>query len=173
MEDASGLVLGMLMIGPLIGTLVSSIVPLLLLVLVFMLVRRRGAGAGLVTGRSGLGGCLAVVRWGLLLAVLPVSLFCGLMVVSIGGVIHPPLVEVVTPWVCEGGDARLRTEDYSYKPGQHGTSMTFWCTDAQGQSRDITFKVLGAATLFYSGIFAAVLLPLAFGVGRCLRMPPP
>lgn len=155
------------MIGPLIGMLVSTAVPIVLAV---VLLRRRRAGKMQTAGQSGLAGCLAVVRRGLLLAALPASLFCGLMVVSIGGVIHPPIVEVVTPWVCDGGNARLHTEDYSYKPGQRGTSMTFSCTDAQGQSRDITFKVLGAATLFYSAILAAILLPLAWWVGRFMRL---
>ena len=166
MEDASALVLGLTLLLPLLGTLASAVVPV---VLVVVLLRAFRGGGTPAAGRSRAGGCLAFVRGGMLLAVLPVSLFIGLMIATIGGVIHPPIVEVVLPRVCEG-DARLHTEGYSYKPGQHGTSMVYTCTDASGESREITLKVLGAATLFYSAILAAILLPLAWLAGRFMRL---
>ena len=159
---------GLSLIGPLIGAWVAIVWVIVPFVLVRVLLRRHGAGADM-RQTAAYSGPAPMRRRGLLLVVLPVSLFCGLMIAVVGGVIHPPIVGVVTPWVCDGGDAKLHMQDYSYKPGQHGTRMTFSCTDAQGQSRDITLKVLGAAALFHSTVLVVILLPLGWWAGRLMR----
>lgn len=114
------------------------------------------------------GGCFAVVRWGIRLAAIPVSLFIGLMIVTIGGVAQPKIPLAAAHYICDG-ETRVNSQDYSYKPGQRGTSITFICTDAQGKQEDISFKLLGVATLYYSAIVALFLLPLTWLVSLAFK----
>ncbi len=168
-----GIVTFLPMLLGLLMTPLSLLVPGIFLVILWRILRRSPTAsllrtspiAPMVEGRAN--GCLMAIRVGILLAMLPISLFCGLMVASIGGVIYPPVVQVTTPWVCDG-DSQLHTRDYSYKPGQHGTSMVFTCSE-DGEDKDITMKVFGAATLLYSAISCALLLPLTLLLFWLLR----
>ncbi|WP_297833413.1 SHOCT domain-containing protein [Thermomonas sp.] len=149
-------------------SLLTSLLPLLIVPLVigFVLYRLK-RGFGLPT--SPFGGKLArLATFALPVILLPICLFCGLMVAVIGGVTYPPTVEVAAPWVCDG-PIQLDTRNYSYKPGQHGTSMTYTCAEAQGAQHDVTLRLLGAATLLYSAILYALALVLLLAVRLLFR----
>src|SRR3546814_9546873 len=70
-------------------------------------------------------GLVAQFGCGLLLLV-PVCAFGGIMVASAGGAIHPPLVTVAAPYVCDG-TVEAQSRNYSYKPGQQGVARTIFC----------------------------------------------
>lgn len=95
-----------------------------------------------------------------LIGLLCVSGFAGLMVATAGGAVHPPVVTVAAPYVCDG-TVETRSQNYSYRPGQSGVARTILCTRADGAAHDITLKTIGAATVYYTLIFMAVGLVLA------------
>ncbi len=84
-----------------------------------------------------------------LIWIMVISLFCGLMVASAGIAIYPPLVRVAEPIV---GKIRIETVDYSYKPGQRGTSISFYLMDKNGVEEDGTIYAGFIAFLIYSAI---------------------
>jgi hypothetical protein len=94
--------------------------------------------------------------------------FCGLMVATAGGAMNPALVTRAAPWVCDG-TVETRSRDYSYKPGQQGTSHNITCTEADGGSRDITLRAIGAATIYYTLIFLPFGLLLLLAVRALFR----
>ena len=151
MDDASIFSAGMVAVNVLAG-------PVILLVgglVVIAFTRRRSGG-----GSSG-----SAVRWGCgMLMLLPICGFWGLMVATAGGAIHPPLVTVAAPYVCDG-TVETRSQGYSYKPGQHGVSRTIFCVEAGGERRDITLRAIGAATIYYTLIF----LPIGLVLGLIVR----
>jgi hypothetical protein len=83
------------------------------------------------------------------------------MVASAGGAIHPPLVTVAAPYVCDG-TIETHSQNYSYKPGQSGVTRTILCIEANGTSRDISLRTIGAAAVYYTLIFLAAGLVLIF-----------
>lgn len=85
--------------------------------------------------------------------------FCGLMIAVVGGVIHPPVIELGGAALCDGNLA-TDTQAYSYKPGQSGTSLAILCTQRSGAVDDITLPAIGMSALIYSGVLlmAALLL---------------
>lgn len=103
-----------------------------------------------------------------LFAVLPVSLFVGLMIGTAGVAVHPPIAFIATPLVC-AGEVEVESQNYSYRPGQSGVTRTIWCvTRGEGGKPardDITFKAIGASFLVYSAI-AFVLLQLLWWMLR-------
>lgn len=103
-----------------------------------------------------------------LLVLLPVCGFCGLMVATAGGAIHPPLVTVAAPYVCDG-TVELQSQGYSYKPGQRGVARTISCLGPDGRKRDITLRAIGAATVYYTLIFLPVWLLIGIAARRWLR----
>jgi len=102
-------------------------------------------------------------RWLGLIPVAGFALFTGLMITSIGGVLHPPLLKIATPLVCDG-PMEIVSSPYSYKPGQHGTSIQPMCVDpASGERRNVTFPVLAWTTAIFSAIaFVPILLVCLF-----------
>lgn len=88
---------------------------------------------------------------------IPVSLFIGLMIASAGGALHPPLLTVAAPVLCDGG-MDITSRSYSYKPGQSGTSHTIRC-ERQGRVEEVTLRAIGVSALIY-GAGAWVLLTL-------------
>lgn len=90
---------------------------------------------------------------------IPVSLFIGLMIASAGGALHPPLLTVAAPVLCDG-DMDITSRSYSYKPGQRGTSHTIRC-ERQGRVEEVTLRAIGVSTLIY-GAGAWVLLTLLY-----------
>ena len=103
-----------------------------------------------------------------LFAVLPASLFVGLMIATAGVAVHPPIAFIATPLVC-AGEVEVELQNYSYRPGQSGVTRTIWCLSGgeggKPAREDITFKAVGASFLIYSGI-AFVLLQLLWWMLR-------
>ncbi|HUH22579.1 MAG TPA: SHOCT domain-containing protein [Brevundimonas sp.] len=130
------------------------IVPLILLFVVRAILR----GKRPPSGRSDPSWSSMKICCGLLV-LLGVSSFAGLMVATAGGAIHPPVITVAAPYVCDG-TVDVRSQNYSYRPGQRGVARTILCTGADGEARDITLKTMGAATICYALIFLAVGLAL-------------
>src|SRR3546814_13875730 len=52
-----------------------------------------------------------------LMVLLPICAFGGVMVASAGRALHPPLVTVAAPYVCDG-TVETQSQNYSYKPAQ-------------------------------------------------------
>lgn len=103
------------------------------------------------------------------LAVLPASLFIGLMIASAGTALYPPVTRIAAPLVCPGGRLDYRSHGASYRPGEYIVTRTILCvsgTDGpKGAGRkDVTLKAAGAAFLIYSAI--------AFLLLRFLVLPP-
>ncbi|HWK61847.1 MAG TPA: SHOCT domain-containing protein [Eoetvoesiella sp.] len=69
------------------------------------------------------------------------------MIASAGGALHPPLLTVAAPVLCDG-DMDITSRSYSYKPGQHGTSHTIRC-ERQGRAEEVTLRAIGVSTLIY------------------------
>lgn len=148
MSDSAIFTIGMFLLGP-------AIIVIFLLVAKLALRRRPGPAAKL--------GCA-------LLVLLGVAAFCGIMVASAGGAIHPPLVERAAPYACDGTVERL-SQNYSYKPGQQGVSHTIYCIAPDGTRRDITLRAIGAASIYY-GLYAfggLILLGLLLALFRPRR----
>ncbi len=113
-------------------------------------------------------GCLGIIRWAIRFAALPIALFIGLMIVSVGGAIQPKITQVAESLVCDT-PTQIDSRGYSYKPGQQGTSISFTCTDTQGQKKDVTLKMIGAATLLYSAAVLVFLLPALWGLSLLIK----
>jgi hypothetical protein len=151
-----------------VAVFAANLLPLLLVPIAFILVRRalrRHGTAGTMTRlvprpRTWL-------RYGWLLAI-PVCAFAGLMVATIGGALHPSLLMKAAPYVCDG-KVEIESRKYSYKPGQQGVARQMFCIEADGSPRDITLPAIGATSLYYALIFLAAVLTL--GVGLFLFRP--
>lgn len=133
----------------------ALIVPLVL----FFVFRSLLRGSGLPASRSNPSWSAMKIGCGLFF-LLCISGFSGLMVATAGGAIHPPVITVAAPYVCDG-TVDVRSQNYSYKPGQNGVARTILCAGADGEARDITLKTIGTATIYYTLIFMAVGLGLA------------
>ncbi|MBB5708439.1 MULTISPECIES: SHOCT domain-containing protein [Sphingopyxis] len=150
MEDSTIFTVGMVLFPFLLG-------PAIILALTLVgraALRRRGQGntSCNLTGPA--------VRWGCgLSALILVCAFCGLMVASAGGAIHPPLVTVAAPYVCDG-TVETQSRSYSYKPGQQGIARNIFCLDLDGRQRDITLRTIGAAAVYYTLLFLSAALVL-------------
>ena len=158
MDDSTIFTVGMFLFPLLLGPAIISV-----LVLVGRAASRRAA-LGATPGAL----VPPAARWGCgLSALLGICGFCGVMVASAGGAIHPPLVTVAAPYVCEG-TVETQSRNYSYKPGQQGVARNIFCIGPDGARRDITLRVLGAAAVYYTLIFLAAALGLVALV-RLLR----
>jgi len=124
----------------------------------------RGKARGIAPGSPS-----PVARTGCgLMALLPICAFGGVMVASAGGAIHPPLVTVAAPYVCDG-TVETRSQNYSYKPGQQGVAHHIFCTGPDGERRDITLRTVGAAAVYYTLLLFPIVLLLAMIVRRTVR----
>jgi hypothetical protein len=130
------------------------IIPLVL-IMVGRAVQRRG---GRQPGPAARFGCA-------MLLVVPVCAFCGIMVAAVGGALHPPVITVAAPYVCDGM-IETQSQDYSYRPGQQGTAHNVFCSEADGNRRDITLRTFGAASLYYT----LIILAAAVVLGGLLRL---
>lgn len=136
-----------------------AIVPVVVLLLV---------GRKLAAARRLQRALLPRVSWKLrLIGLAGVSLFTGLMIATAAGAIHPPIVAPGARLVCDG-TLEMRSQAYSYKPGQRGVSHTITCVTADGGRQEITLSAILASTLLYAGGVFAVLL-LWSGLRRALR----
>lgn len=139
-----------------------------------------GLGLGLVLGlvppllfawfgrrlwaRLFLGLCRSTGPWGHGLKA-GLSLFSGLMLSAAVGVFVPALWSPGAQLLCDG-QLDLASQNYSYKPGQHGTSMNLTCTQEGGEQVRITIASIFVSALLY-GVLLFLLLEL---LGFLLRM---
>lgn len=97
------------------------------------------------------------IQWRVLWLLLS-SAFVGLMIATIGGAIHPPLVQPTAQLLCDG-TVQMQSQNYSYKPGQSGVSHTISCIAPDGAADEITLSsVFAAAALYGTAIFVLRLL---------------
>src|SRR3546814_15409786 len=104
MSDGAIFTIGMFLFQLLLG-------PAILLILVL------GGRAALrnKAGRTASDSPSPITRLGCgLMVLLPICAFGGVMVASAGGAIHPPLVTVAAPYVCDG-TVETQSQNYSYK----------------------------------------------------------
>lgn len=79
------------------------------------------------------------------------SLFIGFVLISVAaGAIFPSLHKLTAPLICRG-EMQIETNEYSYKPGQHGTDIHMYCVDG-GSKKEITFALIGMTGLVASAI---------------------
>jgi len=99
-----------------------------------------------------------------------VSLFIGTMIATAGGAIHPDLLNVAVPYVCDGrGGADMVSTPYSYRPGQQGVSRQVICPGPDGAGEDQTLHVVVTACLIY-GLFAFAFLMLLVFARKATRL---
>ncbi|MGV7120826.1 SHOCT domain-containing protein [Sphingopyxis sp. 550A] len=144
MGDWAIFTVGMMLLGPVVILIVGLI------------------GSMTVRGIARGGASAATARWGCgLVGLTAICGFCGVMVASAGGALHPPLVTVAAPYVCDG-TVETQSRNYSYKPGQQGVARNIFCLDPDGGRRDITLRAAGAAAVYYTLIFLVAGLVLVF-----------
>jgi hypothetical protein len=135
-------------------TILGIVLPLAVPVVILFFLRRRIPGLSAVLSiRNQFLSRLLGYQW----FRIPVSLFIGLMIATAGGALHPPLLAVAAPVLCDG-DMDISSQNYSYKPGQSGTSHTIRC-EREGRVQEVTLRAIGVSTLIY-GAGAWVLLTL-------------
>jgi len=151
MDDSTIFTVGMFLLPLLLGPAI-----ILVLILVGRAATRRAA-----RGDTSGGPVPPAARWGCGLSLLfGVCAFCGLMVATAGGAVHPLLVMVAVPYVCDG-TVEAQSRHYSYRPGQRGIARNIYCIGTDGERRDVTLRAVGAATIYYTLIcFAAALVLL-------------
>jgi len=87
------------------------------------------------------------------LGLLGISLFTGIIIVSIGlGAAFPAMERVAAPFVCGARTLDLQLDHYSYKPGQSGYIITWTCVGRPGSGEDVTWKIILVAGLIYSAL---------------------
>ena len=97
----------------------------------------------------------------MLLIAICVSLFLGLMCVSLGAA-FPQLMAIGGPLVCRGGEFGIDSQSYSLPNGQRGTTRSPYCIDEpSGEKKGVTFPLVVVDTLIYGAIvFSLLLIPL-------------
>ncbi len=92
---------------------------------------------------------------------LCMSLFIGLMCVSLGAA-FPPLMTIGGQLVCGGGEFGLDSQSYSLPNGERGTTRSPFCIDEpSGERRGVTFSLVIVDTLIYATLsFVALSVPL-------------
>lgn len=135
-------------------TILGIVLPLAVPVVILFFLRRRIPGlSALFSIRNQFLSRLFGRQW----LRIPVSLFIGLMIATAGGALHPPLLTVAAPVLCDG-DMDISSRSYSYKPGQSGTAHTIRC-EREARVQEVTLRAIGVSTLIY-GAGAWVLLTL-------------
>ncbi len=87
------------------------------------------------------------------LGLLGISLFTGIIIVSIGlGAAFPGMERVAGPFVCGARTLDLQLDHYSYKPGQSGYTITWSCVGRPGAAQDVTWRIILVAGLIYSAV---------------------
>jgi len=99
-----------------------------------------------------------------------VSLFLGLMCVSVGAA-FPQLMAIGGPLVCSGGEFGIDSQSYSLPNGERGTTRSPYCIDEpSGEKKGVTFPLVVVDTLIY-GAIAFVLLLVPLGVLLVIVIP--
>ena len=95
------------------------------------------------------------------LGVLGVSMFCGIILVSIAlGAIIPKVINpIAKPLVCSNGNLEITQNTTSYRPGESDTWTTDTCVDsATGQQQDVSLQTTLGAGIIYSLIIFVILM---------------
>jgi hypothetical protein len=95
------------------------------------------------------------------LGVLAVSMFCGIILVSIAlGAIIPKVINpIAKPLVCSNGNLEITQNTTSYKPGESDTWTTDTCVDSTtGQQQDVSLQTTLGAGMIYSLIIFAIIM---------------
>lgn len=137
-------------------TILGIVLPIALPIVILFFLRRRIPGlSALFSIRNQFLSRLLSYQW----FRIPIGLFIGLMIATAGGALHPPLLTVAAPVLCDG-DMDISSRNYSYKPGQSGTAHTIRC-EREGRVQEVTLRAIGVSTLIY-GAGAWVLLTLLY-----------
>jgi len=95
------------------------------------------------------------------LGVLGVSMFCGIILVSIAlGAIIPKVINpIAKPLVCSNGNLEITQNTTSYRPGESDTWTTDTCVDsATGQQQDVSLQTTLGAGIIYSLIIFVIIM---------------
>jgi len=95
------------------------------------------------------------------LGVLGVSMFCGIILVSVAlGAIIPKVINpIAKPLVCSNGNLEITQNTTSYRPGESDTWTTDTCVDsATGQQQDVSLQTTLGAGIIYSLIIFVILM---------------
>lgn len=98
------------------------------------------------------------------LGVLGVSMFCGIILVSIavGAVIPKVINPIAGPLVCGNGKLVITQNTTSYRPGESDTWTTDTCVDsATGNQQDVSLQTTLGAGMIYSLIIFVILIVYA------------
>jgi hypothetical protein len=88
------------------------------------------------------------------------------------GSLFPQVDSIAYPFLATNGNhIGLERQSYSYAPGQSGTVIQHMLIDAQGNRKDITFRVGVYASLLYTLLLMVASVVIAF-VYRLLRRLP-
>lgn len=99
------------------------------------------------------------------LAILGISLFCGVIVISIGfGSIFTELNQVSRPIVCGSNNLQVVQQVSHYRPGETSWTISAYCVDVEtGVKKDVTLAVQLVTGVIYS------LIPLAVIIGFMIK----
>ncbi len=99
------------------------------------------------------------------LTIVGISLFCGVIVISIGiGSVFPQLEQVAGPIVCGSHELQIAQHIRHYRPGETNWTISAYCVDGStGEKRDVTNLVQLVAGAIYS------LIPLVVMIGLAIR----
>ena len=95
------------------------------------------------------------------LGILGVSMFCGIILVSIAlGAIIPKVINpIAKPLVCSNGNLEITQNTTSYRPGESDTWTTDTCVDsATGQQQDVSLQTTLGAGIIYSLIIFVIIM---------------
>ncbi len=85
-----------------------------------------------------------------------INLFMGLMIAVVGGVIFQSIIEMPTE-LYYNAEVNYTSHDYSYKPGQSGTTYQFYIKrDGRGYQELDIFPSIGVPTLFYFALLSLI-----------------
>jgi hypothetical protein len=98
-----------------------------------------------------------------ILFILGVSLFCGIIVISIGfGSIFTQLNLVSEPVVCGSDNLDVVQHVNHYRPGETSWTISAYCVDSKGVKKDVTGLVQVVTELIYSLIPLVIITGLMF-----------
>jgi hypothetical protein len=98
------------------------------------------------------------------LIVLGCSMFCGIIIISIGfGAIFPQLDLISAPIVCGPRQLKYTQETTSYRRGESDTYTTNYCVDVEGKKEDVSGQVLLVAGVMYGLILFVIVMITILG----------
>jgi hypothetical protein len=97
------------------------------------------------------------------LILIGISLFCGIVVISIGiGSLFPQINQIAKPIVCGSDVMEVKQHVYHYRPGETSWTINAYCVDSTtGVKKDVTGLVQLVAGMIYSVIPLITLIILS------------